>query len=142
MLFLWLVPYVADTLNKYKVGIDGVTAYERITGHKCCHVVLGFAETVGCICETEKGNQHKANSRVGVGVFLGYVWRTSEYFIGTKDGVVRCRTIKRRAEEASYDVECFEYLKITYDEYIFKGARTKQHVSTPAGDGQLPIPTR
>ena len=25
---LWLVPYVADTLNKYKVGVDDVTAYE------------------------------------------------------------------------------------------------------------------
>ena len=142
VLFSWLVPYVADTLNKYKVGVDGVTAYERITGHKCRHFVLGFGETVGFICETDKGNQHKADSRVGVGVFLGYVWRTTEYLIGTKDGIVRCRTIKRRAEEVSYDGECFEYLKINYDEYILKGARTKQHVSTPAGLGQLPIPTR
>ena len=66
VLFSWLVPYVADTLNKYKVGVDGVTACERITGHKCRQFVLGFAETVGYICETVKGNQHKADSRVGV----------------------------------------------------------------------------
>ena len=91
--------------------------------------MLGFVETVGFICETDRGNQHKADSRVGVGLFLGYVWHTTEYLIGTKDGVLRCRTIKRRAEEVSYDVECFEYLKITYDLYIYiyilKGARTK-----------------
>ena len=29
VLFSWLVPYVADTPNKYKIGVDGVTAYER-----------------------------------------------------------------------------------------------------------------
>ena len=104
--------------------------------------MLGFAETVGYICETVKGNQHESDSRVGVGVFLADVWHTTEYLIGTKNEEVRCRTIKRRAEEISYDAERFEYLKITYDEYIPKGARTKQHISTFSGEGQLPIPTR
>ena len=79
VLFSWLVPYVADTLNKYQIGVSGATAYENLTGHKCRPLVLGFGETVEHICETDKGNQHKADSRVGTGVFLGYVGRTMEY---------------------------------------------------------------
>ena len=97
VLFSWLIPYVTDTINKYKIGTDGLTAYERITGHKCRHFVIGFAETVDYILETDKNKQYKADSRVGTGVFLGYVWRTTEYLIGTKDGIFRCRTVKRKA---------------------------------------------
>ena len=55
---------------------------------------------------------------------------------------MRCRTVKRVAEGVSYDTECFEYVKTHYDEYVFKEARTKQHVSVPVGVEQLPIPTR
>ena len=101
VLFGWLIPHITDAMNKYKVGTDGRTAFKRITGHKCTHFVLGFAETVDYILETEKGKQFKADSRVGVGVFLGYVWRTTEYLVGTKDGIFRRRTVKRRAEGIS-----------------------------------------
>ena len=142
VLFSWLIPYVTDTINKYKVGADGRTAYERITGHKCKHFVVGFAETVDYILETEKGNQIKADSRVGTGVFLGYVWRTTEYLIGNENGIFRCRTIKRKAEEVSYDANCFEFLKVSYDEYIMKGAKTKLHISAPVGIAQAEIPPR
>ena len=41
--------------------------------------MLGFAETVDYIFETDKGDQHKADSRVGTGMFTGYVWRTTDY---------------------------------------------------------------
>ena len=71
--------------------------------------MVGFAEAVDYILETEKGNQIKADSRVGTGVFLGYVWRTTEYLIGDKNGIFRCRTIKRKAEEISYDPDCFDF---------------------------------
>ena len=84
VLFSWLIPYVTDTVNKYKVGADGLTAYERITGHRCRHLVFGFGETVDYICETKKGEQFKADSRVGAGVLLGYIWRSTEYLIGTR----------------------------------------------------------
>ena len=38
--FSWLIPYVTDLINKFKVGADGRTAYERITGHKCRHLAI------------------------------------------------------------------------------------------------------
>ena len=102
---------------------------------------MGFAETVDFILETEKGKQFKADSRVGTGVFLGYVWRSTEYLVGTAEGIFRCRTIKRRAEEIAYDANCFEFLKVNYGEYITRGARTKLHVTEPVGIAKEDIPT-
>ena len=132
---------MTDTINKYKVGSDGLIAYERITGHKCRHFVLGFAETVDYILETDKNQQFKADSRVGTGVFLGYVWRSTEYLIDTTEGIFRCRTVKRRAEEIAYDASCFDFLKTNYDEYILKGARNKLHATEPVGMAKEDIPT-
>ena len=51
-------------------GIHGVAAYERITGHKCRQQVIGFAECVDFILETDKTNMHKGESRVKKGIFL------------------------------------------------------------------------
>ena len=97
VLFSWLIPYVTETMNKYKVGADGKTAYERITGHRCKHDVVGFGEVVDYILETDKNVRYKADSRVGKGIFLGYCWRSTEYLVGTKDAVYRCRTVRRKA---------------------------------------------
>ena len=46
VLFSWLIPFCADILNKFRVGADGRTAYERITAHACKLAQVGFAETV------------------------------------------------------------------------------------------------
>ena len=48
-MFSWLIPYCADIINKFRVGADGRTAYERITSHKCKSFVVGFGETVDYI---------------------------------------------------------------------------------------------
>ena len=61
---------------------------------------------VDFIFETDKNNRHKADSRVARGIFLGYAWRSTEYLIGTKEGIYQCRTVKRRSDEVAYDAEC------------------------------------
>ena len=94
------------------------------------------------IPETDKGKQFKADSRVGTGVFLGYVWRSTEYLIGTPEGIFRCRTVRRRAEEIAYNASCFDFLDTNYDEYIMKGAKTRLHISEPVGMANEEIPTR
>ena len=131
-LFSWLIPYCADIINKFRIGADGRTSYERITSHKSKHFIIGFGEVVDYVLETDKGNRHKADSRVGQGIFLGYIWRTTEYLIGTKDTVYQCRTVKRRADEVAYDPECVNYINIHYDEFVLKGAKSTANVSVPA----------
>ena len=77
MLFSWLIPFCADIMNKFRVGPDGRTAYEKTTEHKCRSMIIGFGESVDYIIETDKGARHKADSRVHQGIFLGYVWRST-----------------------------------------------------------------
>ena len=81
----------------------GRTAYERIAGHKCKHMVCGFAESIDFILEPDKSNMHKGNSRVMRGTFLGYKWRSTEYLVRNTDGIFKCRTVRRRAAEVACD---------------------------------------
>ena len=90
--------WVTEIMNKFKVGSDGKTAYEKITAHKCKHFIFGFGEVVDYILETDNSSIHKADSRVGKGIFLGYIWRSTEYLNGTENGILQCRTVRRRAE--------------------------------------------
>ena len=90
---------------------------------------LSVAEMVDFILETEKGKQHKADSRVGTGIFLGYIWRSTEYLVGTADGIFQCRTVRRGTEKEAYDPKFVETLKIKYDDYILKGAKSSQTVT-------------
>ena len=71
VLFSWLIPFCADILNEFKVGVDGRTAYERITAHKCKAAQIGFGEVVDFKVEIEKNNRLKADSEFSEGDFLG-----------------------------------------------------------------------
>ena len=136
VLYSWLVPFCSDIMNKFRVGSDGRTAYEKITEHKCKSVIIGFGESVDYILETNKGSMNKADSRVHQGIFLGYVWRSTECLVGTRDGIFKCRTVKRRPEANAYDPECTEYLKTYYDDYIMKGAKTSPAAGVPRQGAQ------
>ena len=134
VLFSWLIPYVTEILNKFKVGTDGRTPYERITGHKCRHIAIGFAEQVDFMLEGDKNKQHKADGKLMTGVFLGYIWRSTEYIVGTSEGVYKCRTIRRKNVESSYDPSCVEYLKATYSDYVLKDAKSSVVATRFPGD--------
>ena len=148
VLLSWLIPWVAESLNKFRVGSDGFTCYERITKHKCKHAVYGFAESVIWQLPPDKSNRDKLDGDFRDGIFLGVVWRTTEYIIGTPEGIFKCNTVKQRPEEAAYDSSCMNYITASYNDYILDGARTtgatvrfadpKARVGPAIGD----IPTR
>ena len=74
--------------------------------------------------ETHKTNRFKADIEWRTGVFLGYVWSTPEYLVGTAEGIFKCRTIRRMPLETSYDPECVTWLTTSYNTYIKSGAKT------------------
>ena len=86
--------------------------------------------------ETDKDERHKADSAWLKGIFLGYTSRSTEYNIGTKDCVHKCRTARRRAEGLLYDLECADYLNITYGGFVLKGARSTPMICFSHGGGQ------
>ena len=126
-LFSWLVTFAAEIISKFQVEDYGKTSYEEITGHRFKHFVVGFAETVHFKLETEKSNRHKSDTDWNTGVFLGYVWNSTEYIVGTKEAIFKCRTIRRLPDEQAYDVKVLEVVTIPYVEYVSSGA-TSTHI--------------
>ena len=145
VIFSWLIPYCADILNKFRVGADGRTAYERITSHACKVAQVGFGEVVDFKPETDKNNRLKADSEFFEGVFLGYAWRSTEYLVAVGDNIYQCHTIKRRADEICYDWKLFDGIAVRFEDFILKGAKSVVHVNVPktsGGDRQRDIPTK
>jgi hypothetical protein len=112
-------------LNKFRVGDDGKTAYERITKHACKHEVFGFGESVLWQMAPDKNNRDKLNGDFRDGIFLGVIWRTTEFIIGTPEGIFKCQTVKQRPEESCYDPACVDYITTTYNDYVLTGAKSK-----------------
>ena len=87
-LFAWLFVWTADALNKIKVHDDGKTAYERITRHRCNHNIIRFGGSYLWQMTPDKTARVELNGDVRAGIFLGVIWRTTEYLIGAAEGVL------------------------------------------------------
>ena len=108
-------------------------------------MAIGFAESVDFMLETDKTKQHKADGRMMSGTFFRYIWRSTECIVGTKDAAYKCRTIRRKTEDLAYDPKCVDSIKIEYNEYILKDARTSVVATRHPGPAEGPIdpvPTR
>ena len=133
-MFSWLISFCADILNKFRVGKDGRTAYERITSHKCKVAQVGFGEIVDFKLETDKNNRLKADGEFHVGAFLGYAWRSTESLVAAGDVVFQCRTVRRRADSEAFDVKLTDAVAVRYEDLILKGAKTTVQVRMPKQD--------
>ena len=90
----WMVRWSAELISKYVVGDDGRTPYERLRKEDCVTPFVPFGETFMYlpfkIVRRNKGMPAKRT-----GVWLGISERIEEVLIGTKRGVVKCRTVER-----------------------------------------------
>ena len=120
----WLASWASETIIKYKIQPNGRTSYEMMTGHKCKHFVVGFAEKVAFKISGLKTGQDKAESLWSEGYFLGVISRTTEYLIATTEGIVKCASIKRLLDGRAYDPACLEEVTKTFFEYIKEGAKS------------------
>ena len=98
----WLVMHAANTLNRYAMGQDGRTAYHRLSGKKFNQEVVEFGEEVWYMHPGITG-KHKLDNRWSSGVWLGMRERTNESIIGTSEGCLKARSIKRRPEALRWE---------------------------------------
>jgi len=110
----WMVRWSAMMWSRYAVGRDGRTAYERRRGRRCKIPVVPFAERVWYKQVREgKDRKNKFDSEWRLGLWLGHARCSNEIIIGTKEGVVRAYSIKRREEGARWSAEDIKNLKGT-----------------------------
>ena len=67
---------------------------------------IGFGESVQWQMTPNKNARDKVNGDFRDGIFLGVIWRTTEYLIGTPEGIFKCNTVKPRIKENAYDPAC------------------------------------
>ena len=103
----WMLRYVIGMMNRVQVGRDGWTSYRRLKGKEFKRDGAEFGECVMYMVLESEGRD-KGESRWREGVFLGFREESGEVFMGTKEGVVKARTMRRFGTEAArWNVETF-----------------------------------
>ena len=95
----WMMEWAAFLLNRYEVGHDGKTAYERCKGKPARTPGIAFGEAVLWRRKLVGGALGKLTSLWEEGVFLGIKGRTGELVVGDARGVWKTRTVQRRPYE-------------------------------------------
>ena len=79
----WMAEYASYLLNRFEVGHDGKTSYERCKGKRAKVLGLEFGESVWWKRRPEGGGLGKLVTRWKEGVFLGCKAATAQIKIGT-----------------------------------------------------------
>ena len=109
----WMVQHAAGILNRYRLGSDGKTAYQRVKGRKFQRDVVEFGECVWYLKPKSVG-RNKAEMRWEEGVWLGVRDKSGEMYIGTDTGVIKVRSVRRKGTaQARWDIELWDKVKGT-----------------------------
>jgi len=109
----WMVEHGAEVLNRYHVGKDGRTPYERLRGKRYKGEAIEFGRTV-FHRHAGKVQGGSMQSRWSEGVWLGRRVVSDEHIIVMKNGeVVQCRAVMMKPEAESWDADAVLKVKAT-----------------------------
>ena len=108
----WLVIHSASLLNRFAVGMDGCTAHRRLKGKDFKGTLCEFGE---CVWYMHVGitGKNKLDSRWSDGIWLGHIDESGETIIGTKDGCIKVRSVKRKPVEDRWNYAELEQMQGT-----------------------------
>ena len=110
----WAVRWAAMVCSRYLVGVDGKTGWERRRGRKCRVPVCLFGENVWYKeIRKSKNKKHHLETEEREGIWLGHARSSNEVYIGTRNGVVRAYTVKRRDAQSQWDAELIKQMRGT-----------------------------
>ena len=99
----WAVRHAGWLLTRYLIKSDGKTPYERLRGREFKGEVAECFEVVHYkLADSQRG---KLDAQSAIGVWLGKSLQSDEHYIGTTDGIRRCRSIWRRPENRRWSLE-------------------------------------
>ena len=100
----WLVRHQSFLRNRFVVRSSGRTP--ELTMSKFQSPSLSFGEAV--LAKESGAQQGKLDSSWDLGIWMRRSTRTNEHLVGTRTGVIRARTVKRRQETLKWDRELCE----------------------------------
>ena len=102
----WRIRCAAELTTKYSVGKDGKTANERLKLQPCNKPMVQFGEDVLYLfVDALNTDEAIAEFKMRDGIWLGIIGWSGEVSIGTDQGVVKRRTVKRRPEGQQWSGE-------------------------------------
>ena len=103
----WMVEWAADLITRYAdVRGTGRTAVQIARGSRSSRAIAEFGEKVLYMpLKTSSTDRRNMDDRYCDGIFLGMRMRSDEVLIGTPGGVVKARSVRRRAEGEKWDLE-------------------------------------
>ena len=101
----WMVGYSSLLLNRFEVGADGKTNYERLKGKSAKTNGLEFGEGLLFKMKAKREGIGKLASVWQDGVYLGIRAVSGEIIVGTGEGIFRTRTVRRKPLETRWSNE-------------------------------------
>ena len=99
----WLVEHCADVLNRYNIGADGRTPYQRLKGRKFVGHMLEFGSSV-MFRVSGKVHGGVMQERWFPGIWLGKKLHTEEHLVMKEDGlVVRSRAVRENSQNLTME---------------------------------------
>ena len=99
LIMSWLVEHAADVLNRYNIGLDGRTPYQRLKGRKFMGHMLEFGSSV-MFRVSGKVAGGVMQERWFPGIWVGKKLHTDEHLVMKEDGlVVRSRAVRENSQE-------------------------------------------
>ena len=95
-------------INCYEVGHDGRTPYERFRAKSSKLLGLEFGERLHFRRCWAAGRMAKLDVSWQDGIFLEYRSLSGEVVVGTAEGVLRTRTVRRRPAEQWWTSDCLD----------------------------------
>ena len=108
----WMVRHAGNLINRYHKGQDGMTAYRRLKGKDFKRDVAEFGEGVWYM-KVDNVGKNKMDSRWEEGIWLGIYEVSGEHIIGTPDGCLKTKDIRRKPESDRWKWESIADVKGT-----------------------------
>ena len=97
-LMTWVVAFARSSYRKYHIGKDGRSPMERVFGRTPNGPAAHFGEAVWWKPLSPSSRPGALEERFQDGYFAGHVDGTTQYYVLTPTGAVRCRTICRKPD--------------------------------------------
>ena len=102
VLLAWLARHVDQTTNRCKIGEDGRTPVQRLTGRRWKKPALLFGERIMARLAVNKAGKRDYENLMVPGVYVGHSARSGSLIILTEDGVRFAKSFRQRPPELSF----------------------------------------
>ena len=143
---IWLMEHTGQIISRMKMGKDGKVPYERVRGKKPSAMIIPILERILYKPSTTKAAEKarvKTDYRFEFGIYLGIVPNSNESWIGTPNGVITARSVRRVSEAEKWKIEDIEaVIGVPWDLKGERQGEAKLEVEVPerADPAMIPPP--